>query len=160
MPKTSLAVSHLRQRVESDCLPICAQMVLAYLGRNESYERLINVLGTREFGTPADNILRLDQLGVRVTLEELSLAQIAGHLRNGRPVIAFVNTADLPYWNIDVDHVVVVVGIDGDEQVIDLNDPAVDEAPQHVPLSKFELSLLRFDNRCAVLEIGDRPAQR
>lgn len=150
MPKTWLAVSHLRQRVESDCLPICAQMVLTYLGRNESYERLLQLLGTRWFGTPARNILRLEQIGLSVVLIELSIAEIETRLQNNYPVIAFVNTADLPYWKVTADHAVVVVGID--EENVYLNDPYFEHAPQVVSRIAFELSLLRFNNQCVVIE--------
>lgn len=151
MPKTLLAVSHLRQQVESDCLPVCAQMVLAYLGRSESYERLIQLLGTRWFGTPSENILRLEQLNIHVTWRELSLTEIEAALRRNQPVIAFVDTADLPYWSTASDHVVVVVGID--EQFVYVNDPYFVEAPQTLPRPAFELSQQRFDYRCALLAL-------
>lgn len=152
MPKIFLAVPHLRQRDESDCLPACAQMVFVHLGHDVPYERLLQVLGTRVFGTPAENILRLDQFGVRVTLEELSLPQMLEHLHQGRPIIAFVRTADLPYWSLEVDHAVVVVGIDEEAEVIYVNDPAVHEAPQVVPLAALELAMQRFDYRCAIIQ--------
>lgn len=151
MPKNLLAVSHLQQRAESDCLPICVQMVLAYFGRDQSYERLALVLGTRWFGTPAANILRLDQLGVKVELAELSLDEISARIDRNQPIIAFINTASLPYWSTDTDHVVVVVGLD--DQVVYLNDPYFAAAPQQVPLPLFELARLRFDQRCAILGI-------
>jgi ABC-type bacteriocin/lantibiotic exporter with double-glycine peptidase domain len=150
MPKTLLAVSHLRQRAESDCLPTCVQLVLAYLGRAESYEQLTRLLGTRWFGTPLENILRLDQLGLKVTLKESSLEEISRHLQNNRPVIAFVNTVNLPYWRTDTDHVVVVIGMD--DEFIYVNDPYFAEAPQRIPSSLFELSMMQFDFRCAIIE--------
>ncbi len=150
MPKIWLAVSHLRQRAESDCLPICAQMVLTYLGRNESYEQLAHLLSTRWFGTPARNILRLEQIGLRVALTELTMLEIETHLQNGRPVLAFVNTADLPYWNVSADHAVVVVGVD--EESVYLDDPYFEHAPQVVSRTAFELSLLRFNNQCVIIE--------
>jgi ABC-type bacteriocin/lantibiotic exporter with double-glycine peptidase domain len=152
MPKTLLAVSHLRQQAESDCLPVCAQMVLSYLGRSESYEHLARLLGTRWFGTPSENILRLEQLDVQVTLRELSLAEIEAALIFQQPVIAFVSTADLPYWSTASDHVVVIVGID--EQFVYVNDPFFAEAPQRVPRPSFELAQQRFDYRCALLALG------
>ena len=151
MPKTLLSVSHLRQRAEADCLPICVQIVLAYLGRNEPYEHLVKVLGTRWFGTPADNILRLEQIGVTVTLTEFALNEIETHLRAGRPVITYVNTSELPYWSVSVDHVVVVVG--ADEKQVYLNDPYFERVPQSVSRIAFRLALLRFNNRCAILAL-------
>jgi ABC-type bacteriocin/lantibiotic exporter with double-glycine peptidase domain len=125
-------------------------MVLAFLGRNESYGRLTQLLGTRWFGTPARNILRLEQIGLRVSLIELDITEIETHLQNGRPVIAFVSTADLPYWNVNTDHAVVVIG--ADEENIFLNDPYFANAPQSVSRTAFELSLLRFNNQCVIIE--------
>ena len=121
MPKTLLAVSHLRQQAESDCLPVCVQMALIYLGRSVPYEDLVRLLGTRWFGTPSENILRLEQLGIQVTLRELSWAEIEAALIRQQPVIAFVATADLPYGSTTADHVVVMVGIDA--EFVYVNDP-------------------------------------
>jgi len=126
-------------------------MVLAYLGRDEPYERLIKVLGTRWFGTPADSILYLEQIGVAVTLAEFSLADIEMHLQAGRPVIAYVNTGELSYWSTSTDHVVVAVGVD--TRLVYLNDPYFEDAPQSVSRTAFRLSLLRFNNRCALLTL-------
>ncbi len=125
--------------------------MLDYLGHKESYERLAKVLGTRSFGTPAENALRLNQIGVRVIFAELSLSEIESHLEQNHPIIAFVNTADLPYWKIDTDHAVVVVGID--EESAYLNDPYFDDAPKQVPRSALELSMIRFDCRCVISAI-------
>jgi hypothetical protein len=126
-------------------------MVLDFLGQRKSYESLTRVLGTRWFGTPVDNILRLDQLGFQVAIEEMSLEEILGYLQQGLPVIAFVNTADLPYWDVNSDHVFVVVGMD--EQWVYVNDPYFPEAPQQLSKTSFELAQLRFDNRCAVIRV-------
>ena len=151
MPKKLLAVFHLRQPAESGCVPTSVQMVLDYLGRKESYQRLAEVLGARSFGTPAENVLFLNQIDVHVIFAELSLPEIESHLQQDHPVIAFVSTADLPYWQIDTDHAVVVVGMD--EHSAYLNDPYFDDAPKQVPRSAFELSMIRFDYRCAVLSL-------
>lgn len=151
MPKTLLPVSPLLQRTEADCLPICVQMVLAYLGRAMPYERLVELLGTRWFGTPAGHIERLEQLGIAVTVADLSLPAIHQYLDAGLPVIAFVSTADLPYWSEDTDHAVVVVGLD--DEAVYVNDPFFPHSPQAVPRPAFELAQLRFDHRCAVLRL-------
>jgi uncharacterized protein YvpB len=124
-------------------------MILAYLGQPKPYETLTKVLGTRWFGTPVDNILQLDQLGIQVVIEEMTLEEISSYLEQGLPVMAFINTADLPYWNVSSDHVVVVIGMD--EQWIYVNDPYFPQAPQQVSQTSFELAQLRFDNRCAVV---------
>jgi len=151
MPKTLLAVSQLRQQAESDCLPVCVQMALIYLGRSVPYEDLVRLLGTRWFGTPSENILRLEQLGIQVTLRELSWAEIEAALIRQQPVSAFVATADLPYWSTTADHVVVIVGID--EEFVYVNDPYFAVAPQSVRRPSFELAQQRFDYRCALLAL-------
>ena len=76
MPKILLTVSHLQQQTETDCLPVCAQMVMIELGFTVSYSELINLLGTKSFGTPFRNIKRLEQLGAAITIDHLSLAEI------------------------------------------------------------------------------------
>ncbi len=149
MPKTLLVVPHLRQQAESDCLPTCAKMVLDYLGHDEPYERLTQLLGTRWYGTPSENIQRLERLGLQVLLKDLSLLDIEAALQRNTPVIAFVDTADLPYWSTATDHVVVVVGID--EQNVYVNDPYVAEAPHQISRAAFELSQQKFDYRCAII---------
>jgi ABC-type bacteriocin/lantibiotic exporter with double-glycine peptidase domain len=150
MPKILLDVLHLQQNAESDCVPTCVQMVLAYLGKPQMRQGIAEVLRTRPFDTPVENILKLESLGFKVQLAELSLTDIVQYLQNNRPVIAFVNTLDLPYWNEDTDHAVVVVG--ADDTMVYLNDPFFKDAPQPVTHTAFELSLLRFDQRCAVIQ--------
>lgn len=154
MQKILLDVSHLTQHAESDCLPICAMMVLNYLDLNTSYTRLSKLLGTRSFGTPSDNIQRLSQLGVNVILTELLPTQIHDYLQEGCPVIAFVSTADFPHWDVDTDHTVVIIGMD--EEVVYINDPYFSVAPQEVLHPLFELSQLKFNYKCAVLKKTER----
>jgi len=126
-------------------------MVLDYLGCSVPYPRLLSLLGARDFGTPAENVLRLAEAGVdiQVTLKHTDVRELLLHLQAGRPVIAFVNTGDLPYWVEAADHALVIVGVDGD--VFYVNDPYFDQAPQSVSRPNFELAWLRFDNLCAVI---------
>jgi uncharacterized protein YvpB len=128
-------------------------MVLDYFGRPLAYSRLTSLLGTRDFGTPAENIMRLEDLsiGVKVTLSHADVGGVRRHLEAGRPVIAFVNTGDLPYWPEATDHALVIVGMDDD--VFYVNDPYFDQAPQCISCTHFELAWLRFDNLCAVLTV-------
>jgi ABC-type bacteriocin/lantibiotic exporter with double-glycine peptidase domain len=124
-------------------------MVLAYLGHPLPYEQLVELLGTRWFGTPFRHIKRLERLGLKVTITELSLAELTNHLQAGLPIIAYVYTTDLSYWTRSADHVVVIVGID-DEHVY-VNDPVQVQAPQAIPRIEFELAQLRYDNLCAII---------
>ncbi len=151
MPNKLLLVSRVQQQAESDCLPACAQMVLAYLGKIVEYKRLLQLLRTRSFGTPAANILYLNQLGVRDSLREFVVNEIEKQIDANRAVIAFLNTADLPYWKQDTDHAVVVIGFDGED--ILLNDPFYAEQTQKVSHAAFELAQLRFNHLCATIEL-------
>jgi len=128
-------------------------MILDYLDRPIPYPRLLLLLGTCDFGTPAENILRLEDLsiGVKVTLAHTDVEGLRGHLEAGRPVIAFVNTGDLPYWSEATDHAIVVVGMEDD--VFYVNDPYFDQAPRRISRTHFELAWLRFGNLCAVITV-------
>lgn len=127
-------------------------MVMEFAGRAAPYEQIRELLGTRWFGTPAANLFRLEKLNLRVELAELPWPGVREQLEQGRPVIAFVSTGDLPYWRLDTDHAVVVVGFE-DERVF-VNDPYFDAAPLMVPRTAFELSQLRFNHLCAVVTLA------
>lgn len=142
-------VSHYRQQSEVDCLPVCAQMVLAYLGLNVSYKKLVRLLDTKSFGTPFRNIKRLEQLNLSVQIEHLALTEMSAYVSQGVPVIACVHTADLSYWSQAVDHVVVVVGVD--EQSVHLHDPTLADGPYTLPRPEFELAQLNYDHLCAIV---------
>jgi len=143
-----LPVPHFLQRYSADCLPACALMVLMYMRRSVRYGRLMQILGTQEHGTPFSNIRHLDQLGVHVTIASGHLDQLYHHLTHNQPCIASVQTADLPHWDRQADHAVVVVGMDS--QYVFLNDPAFEIAPIIVPLGDFDLAWLAKDEDFAI----------
>lgn len=153
MPKAWLNIPHRRQRLRADCLPACVAMLLDYLDCPVPYSRLLSLLGTCDFGTPAENILRLEDLsvGVQVILSHTDVDGLRGYLEAGRPVIAFVSTGDLPYWSETTDHTLVVVGVEDD--VLYVNDPYFDQAPQRISRIHFELGWLRFDKLCAIITV-------
>jgi len=128
-------------------------MVLDYFKCPIAYSRLITLLGTCDFGTPAENIVRLEDLNsiIKVTLFHTDVDALQRHLEAGWPVIAFVNTSDLHYWSEATDHALVVVGMDDDAFYV--NDPYLNQAPQRVPRIHFELAWFRFDNLCAVVTV-------
>ncbi len=145
-----LPVSHVQQRSESDCLAACVDMVLNYLNAPTNYQRLLRTLRVNEqAGTPFPNIQRLERLGVTVVFRQGSLAQLYKFLQNGWPVIVPVKTRELPQWEEDTDHAVVVVGMD--EENIYLNDPAFARAPTPVTHGDFDLAWLERDEYYAVL---------
>lgn len=124
-------------------------MVLDYWGIKAPYHELVNLLGTKWFGTPFRSIKQVERFGVSVSIERLSLAEIKSYLEAGGPVIACVHTSDLGYWRQAVDHVVVVVGVD--EMHVYVNDPSLGAGAFPVPSVEFELAQLNYDNLCAVV---------
>ncbi|MCI0394252.1 MAG: C39 family peptidase [Chloroflexi bacterium] len=125
-------------------------MVLAFWNHDTTEAELVQLLGTRPFGTPAPHIHRLAQLGFAVAYESGTLAHIRAYLNSGIPCLLFVQTGDLPYWQENTAHVVVAIGID--EQTIFVNDPAFENAPQTIPLDHFLLAWSEFDHRYAVFQ--------
>jgi ABC-type bacteriocin/lantibiotic exporter with double-glycine peptidase domain len=151
MPMLSRTVLHQSQRSQADCLPTAVQMVLAYLGISVTYAELYRLLGTQQYGTPFRHLERLRIYGVEVQLDYLSPQEIGGYLAQDVPVIAGVNTAELPYWQEAVDHVVVVVGLaDG---YATLHDPALPHGPTRVTETAFALAQLEFDCLCGVVQV-------
>lgn len=149
MLKRSLPVSLQKQAARVDCLAACAAMVLDYIGRPCPYEHLVRLLGIRPIGAPSSNILRLEQLGVRVAYLAGSLGDLENLVAQGYPCIAFLDTAELPYWSEAVFHAVVVVGMD--DEYIYVNDPAFDQAPQRISWGDFELGWIEEGCRYAII---------
>ena len=69
---------------------------------------------------------------------------------NGFPVIANVNTSDLPYWNQAANHALLVTGYDATR--IYVNDPALDRGQVPIVRHRFELSWLENDYVFGVLQ--------
>jgi len=149
MPKDYLPVPHYKQSAGGQCLPACARMVLAYLGRELEEAQIARVVHSRSFGTPAPNIRYLESLGVSVTFGQLSLSRLRTYMRRGIPCILFVQVGELPYSQSEGFHAVVAVGLE--KQTIYINDPAFDVAPQSVPLDHFMLAWSEFEYEFAVI---------
>ncbi len=75
---------------------------------------------------------------------------LAAYLKQDFPPIAFINTGQLSYWAETTGHAVVVVGLEND--LISLNDPACDEAPQKIAVAEFELAWLDLGQFYAIIE--------
>lgn len=151
MPKILLTVSHHKQRRQADCLAACAAMLIDYLGKRVDYDRLNRLLGIQDYGAPISNVAQLVHLGVRVQHSQGNLEDIERLLREGNPAIVFLRTGELPYWDEDTGHAVVVVGMD--ETSVYINDPAFTLAPQTVSHGDFMLAWLEFDYAYVIVRV-------
>jgi len=146
-----LPVSHRQQQQPSDCLAACAAMVLDYLRVPFHYSHLIRLLRIESYGTAFSRIQRLTELGVHVEYGQGDLSIVATRLQDQLPLIAFVNTGMLSYWDSETGHAVVIIGID--KSVIVINDPAQDKPELGVPLIEFEAAWIEQDLRYAVVSL-------
>jgi len=133
-------------------------MILSYLGDEISEARLARVMGSYWFGTPASNVLHLSSLGYQVTYERISFEQLRTYLAKQVPCVIFVRTGGLPYWDDDVPHAVVVIGIE--DTTVYLHDPALDIGPTAVDATAFLLAWADLDNYCATIESPPSPTPR
>jgi len=124
-------------------------MILAYWDYKISEARLGTILGATVIGTFAPNIQRLDKLGFSVIYQPGTLSEIYGYLNDGVPVLAFLRTGNLPYWQEDLAHAFVIIG--SDERAIFVNDPAFKVSPQRIPVDYFMLAWSEFDYYYAVI---------
>lgn len=72
-------------------------MILAYLQIPIRYERLYRLLRAQPFGTPFHNIEFLKSLNLSVVVEDGNLDKLHNYLEFGLPLLASVDTQDLPY---------------------------------------------------------------
>lgn len=148
-----LPVPHREQQQASDCLAACAAMVLDYLDKPTSYNRLLSLLRIGPIGAPRRNILQLTRLGIDVAYREATLPLVAELLQAGLPIIAFVDTGELSYWSVSTNHALVLVGLN--EENVYVNDPAFPDAPISVSVGEFDLAWLNGDNTCAILRVAE-----
>lgn len=150
MTTKKIVLKHREQPVPGDCLPACVVMVLDHLGVRYRYNRIRRLLRTiPNAGTPYSNVRYLAKLRISVLHERGTLDDLRHHLNNGSPCIIFLKTGDLPYWDEDVPHAVVLVGMD--EQFVYLHDPELAIAPVSVSIGDFDLAWLAHGERYAVL---------
>ena len=155
-PKLWLAIPHRKQAADGDCLAACVAMVLAHLGREASYAKVLRLLKIKPHGAPSRNVLLLENdpsLGINVTYSTTDMAGLDSLLRQGMPVIAFVSTHDLPYWTYATDHAVVVAGVDDMQIYLFDPDRNAEESPVVVTRGDFELAWLERDYAFAVLTL-------
>lgn len=150
MPNDWLAVPHWQQSSEGRCLESCVCMVLSYLGHSVTEDSVAQLFDSTPFGTPSSRVKRLKHWGYQVNYRSATVADLADWLAAGLPVIAFVHTTFLDYWQVQTPHAVVVVGLDEDHVYI--HDPAFAEAPQKCAIDGFIAAWIEMDEVVAVLE--------
>lgn len=149
-----LNVPYRKQVQHADCLAACAAMVLDYYEIVVPYSRLLTLLRIGPIGAPRRNILYLTQLGIKVIYREATLSILAEYLQAQIPVIAFVDTGELPYCTSISNHTITIIGLDSDT-VIAL-DPAFDASPFYISRGDFELAWGNADYACAIITPSDR----
>jgi len=127
-------------------------MAAAYLHRTLSQAEVVRWLGVRGGGAPASRIRRLIEHGFDVTYSTGSLSDLRAWLAHNVPVILFVRTNELPYWDVDTPHAIMLIGIEG-EQVY-LLDPAMDNTPVEVSIGDLMLAWSYFDYTYATLRLS------
>ena len=149
-----LIVPHLQQRDNGDCLATCAAMILSYFNHPYDLVQLLKTLRIQpEMGAPFSNIVNLEQLGLMVGYrQEGALETLYRLLTQGWPCLVAVDTGELPYWQSSAGHVVVLVGMDGEN--VYLNDPALPEAPTQVAIGDFYLAWYEQKLSYAVLAVA------
>ena len=151
----SLNVPYLQQSKAGWCLPACVAMVAAYWQQPLTQADVARWLETRGVGTPASRIERLAQRGFKVVYRTGSLAELGAWLAQSVPCILFLRTGELPYWQVDTAHAVVLVGLEAD--LAYLLDPAVETVPVEVSPGDLMLAWSYFEYTYAALIPSTRP---
>jgi hypothetical protein len=130
-------------------------MVLAYWGieRNQAdlAKQLQLITGV---GTPSNRVRVLASKTLEVFYGEGQLADLQLALAAGNPPIVMVHTSQLPYWEQDTPHAVVLLGMDEGSVVI--NDPGRTEALISISLGDFELAWDELANLYALITLTKR----
>ncbi len=156
MSRPLLPVPHRTEAFAGACLPACCQMALALWGISESQSEIAAQIGHIEgAGTAARIITRLTALGVEVEWREYgTVNELRQAIAEGKVPVVFLRTGELPYWDQDVPHALVIVGVEAD--TVYVNDPAFENAPIPVPVGDFELAWDEFGCQWAIVQ---RPSQ-
>ena len=151
MSKPLLAVPHRVESFAGACLPACLQMALAYFRISWSQERIASqirhIVGA---GTPAHNVTQLTIPRIRIRYTATgTLEDVQACLEREEVPILFVRTSELPYWDEDTAHAVLVVGLDMD--FVFVHDPAFEYAPIPIPTGDFVLAWYELGNSWAAV---------
>ena len=118
-----LPVPFFAQSADGTCLPACVRMVLAYHQIDRSERQLRRMLGAQSYGAPSSAVQRLKISGLTIEYREWSIQELLALLERRDPLIVFVRTGFLDYWQQDVAHAVVIIGAEAPSHCW-LHDPA------------------------------------
>jgi hypothetical protein len=111
-------------------------MVLAHFGDLRTEAELRSLLDTEPTGTRAGNIMRISGPAFEVYLRPSNMADLQKVLAENQPPIVLMQTGALEYWNADIFHTAVLVGLDPVNAI--LHDPYFATVPQTTSLQSFE----------------------
>jgi hypothetical protein len=131
-------------------------MVLSYLELERDEVDLSQILGTKRYGTPSFAIERLSDPDIEVIYQEWSVAELLSMLNAGHPVIVFVRTVFLDYYQEDFAHALVIVGAAPDQH-FQVQDPAQPSGPMEVSWDGLLAAWSEFDYQGAVLRKRQTP---
>ncbi len=144
-------VPHFPQTRDGTCLKACVCIVLAYLQSPVTEEKVSDLFEAEPEGTPASRVQRLKQWNFQVMYGTTSLTDLYHSLQQNIPPIVFVQTGFLDYWQSNVRHAVVVIGLD--DKTVWIHDPAFDEAPQQCLLDGFLAAWTEMDETAAIINL-------
>ena len=143
-----LPVPYAAQISDGACLPACAQMVLAYFGREVKQAQLMRLLGTTDAGTPFSRLRLLSQFGIKVDLHiNGTLAEMQEHL----PAIVALHSDWLFDQQVAGQHAVVVIEMD--DSSITVLDPAKDKTPVQLSNNEFLAAWIEMDSIFAAFPV-------
>lgn len=132
-------------------------MALMHLGLTLSYEQLSKLLRAGPLFTPFGHLRYLEPFHLSLTLAKHgTLAMFEQNIELGLPVLVAVKTIRWQHWQNEItDHAVVVVGIDRDQQLIYIHDPAFPNSPIEMPLLEFEIGWDEKERQSAIIGLTD-----
>jgi hypothetical protein len=130
-------------------------MVLAHHGDLRTEAELRSLLDTRPTGTRAGNVMRLSSPAFEVYLRPSGLAELEQLLAANQPPILLLETGPLEYWDGNIFHLAVLVGLDGTTAA--LNDPYFATAPQTTSLRTFERAWAQTGQFAAIIRPRRKP---
>lgn len=155
MPKVLLKKRHFKQELNYSCVPTAARILLNYLGLEvESEACLRRILKTKITGTNIFNLAFLKDekdWNVEVWSELGTLRELETYLTQDEiPIIVLVDTEPLEYWKESAAHVLVVVGFDQKDFIV--NDPYFTDKEIKIPREIFNQAWGVFQNLMVVIK--------